>query len=532
MRTRFFLFIFCVVVAASCRKSGIQLQKTSDEPLSIESRFLTSHRSLNTDENAIVEFVGRINAKAPFIEATVNKIGYPRWDKMIKSKSHAKSITIRLTSTSQKHNNVISESGEHVYYIPFVRDSQNYVNAAMVIKTSPTDTSINYMCDWQYARQENNVNKLNDKAEYFAVFFMNFDRVVFGHKQFVITDPNIFKSDGHRALAIRFNDENINVDPNYMAPVEYCVPLSIAYQNCPFFELIGHCFGLGGICDNCARCISYHIYTYCWEEWEFDGSSGGPSGPGGDGSGGGGTGGGGGSVPPDPCGGVIGGDSYVPKMTEPKRQTNPGVRTDVLPCGGGPGWVPEEDIPGLSVWTFSGDDGSAFIDNDPNTEVDLQFDPSDNIATQYPQLYQLVKNLKDFVKSSPDVMASLQHWSGFSKQQILDKLTFGQGPTVKVMDLPNGIFSQYRKDQAVNVLSISRSLAQGLEGAVLPATKRGTAFLVAVAILHEFVHYGTGQHHISEGAYDFGWGFERTAFDVIVNQNNANEVSIRFKKLP
>jgi hypothetical protein len=34
--------------------------------------------------------------------------------------------------------------------VPFARDSQNYVNAAMVIKASTTDTSFEYRCDWQY----------------------------------------------------------------------------------------------------------------------------------------------------------------------------------------------------------------------------------------------------------------------------------------------------------------------------------------------------------------------------------------------
>ena len=187
--------------------------------------------------------------------------------------------------------------------------------------------------------------------------------------------------------------------------------------------------------------------------------------------------------------------------------------------------------PALFNWTYSGDDGSAFTDPDPSLEPDLQFDPADGYETLYPNFTNVVKNLKTFVKNSPEVMSALQKWSGFTKQQILDKLTFGKGPTVKVVEGLDS-YSSYNRATNESVLKMSASWVRGLEAAVLPATKRGTAFIIAVSILHEFVHYGTGRNNISEGQYDFGWGFERSAFHVIVNDLNANEVSLRFKKLP
>jgi hypothetical protein len=191
---------------------------------------------------------------------------------------------------------------------------------------------------------------------------------------------------------------------------------------------------------------------------------------------------------------------------------------------------PTDPLP-ASSWTYEGDDGSTYTDNNPNTEPDLQVDPDDHIDTRYPNLYQLIKNLKSFVKSSPEVMASLQYWSHLSKQQILDNLTFGKGPTVKVVE---GIdaYSSYNRVTGENILKLNASWVRGLEAAVLPATKQGTAFLLAVSLLHELVHYGTGRNNISEGEYDFGWGFERSAFHVIVTDLNANEVSLKFKKLP
>jgi hypothetical protein len=54
--------------------------------------------------------------------------------------------------------------------------------------------------------------------------------------------------------------------------------------------------------------------------------------------------------------------------------------------------------------------------------------------------------------------------------------------------------------------------------------------MLSVTILHEYVHFATARNNISEGQYDFGNGFERDAFNVIVDDDNAGTVVIKFSK--
>jgi hypothetical protein len=199
--------------------------------------------------------------------------------------------------------------------------------------------------------------------------------------------------------------------------------------------------------------------------------------------------------------------------------------------GGGGNYIPsyyDFAVPPFT-WTFPGNDGTTFTDPDPLKEPDFQFDPADNYETTYPRFTYMVKNLKTFVKNNPKVLNALQAYSGFNKQQILDHLTFGQGPTIKVEEM-TGRFGFYNKNNSSNTLHIRASYVRGLEQAFLQSTQEATAFLLAVTILHEYVHLGTSQNNISEGVYDFGNGFERDAFNVIADDDNAGTVVIKFSE--
>jgi Metallopeptidase toxin 3 len=199
--------------------------------------------------------------------------------------------------------------------------------------------------------------------------------------------------------------------------------------------------------------------------------------------------------------------------------------------GGGGNYTPSYNdyaVPPFT-WTFTGDDGTSFNDPDPLNEPDFQFDPADNYETTYPRFTDMVKNLKTFVKNNPKVLSALQTYSGFSKQQILNHLTFGQGPTIKVEEM-TGRFGFYNKNNGNKTLHIRASYVRGLEQAYLQSTQEATAFLLAVTILHEYVHLGTTQNNISEGVYDFGYGFERDAFNVIIDDDNAGTVVLKFSQ--
>lgn len=268
-----------------------------------------------------------------------------------------------------------------------------------------------------------------------------------------------------------------------------------------------------GDADPC-DCIGNNEYFSHWECYTTYIDTGGGGDGNGNGDGGGGTGGGGTGGDTDPCG------------------QNAWFKQNPCPQNPPDDDVPSDDDLGLPpfIWTFTGDDGTTFTDADPLKQPEFRFDEADNYETLYPRFTNMVKNLKTFVKENPKVMTALQKWSGFSKQQIIDKLTFGKGLTIKIENIENGSFGTYDGKKQPLVLKVRKSYVLGLEQSHLESTQQATAFLLAVTILHEFVHYGTTHNGISEGVYDFGFGFEWDAFNVFVNEKTAGKVYIEFKK--
>jgi uncharacterized membrane protein YgcG len=502
------LLVMTAVLYFSCRKAD-QFQSSLAETtvLQVENRFFHEHSNSDSTVTALMEYFERKNEGEHFVAKTVERIGYPYWDKALSLQRAAQTNAVGTNSTGAKKTGTVTTPSSTTVYVPFVRDDENQVNAALMFTVTPTDTSFLYVCDWQYKDKEHGMVSMAGTAENHAVFFMMLDKRTLGHKTFTITDKKLFSKPGSKESVKRVS---------FDLPVQNATRVSYYAVLCYPISVCGSpgsadCSGLDG-CDYARGCSGGNMCypaEHCDAVWlGTSGGSGSSSG-----SSNGGSSGGGGSN------GGSNNNSMPPDCSDPANKHSGDCEE---------GWEPAE---APFIWEYTGDDGSSFIDSDPAKEVDLQFDPNDQINTLYPNLYQLVKNLKSFVKSSPEVMAALIYWSGFSKQQILEKLTFGTGPVVKVVDGLDA-YSSYNKTTGENVLKISGSWVRGLEAAVLPGTKRGTAFVVAVAILHEFVHFGTGQHNVDEGKFDFGWGFERTAFKVIVDAKNANEVSIQFKKLP
>ncbi len=188
-----------------------------------------------------------------------------------------------------------------------------------------------------------------------------------------------------------------------------------------------------------------------------------------------------------------------------------------------------DEAPPPFTWVFNGDDGTSFTDPNELEEPDFVLKPADNYEQLYPRFTEMLKNLKTFVKENPKVLSALQRWSGFSKQEILNHLTYGQGPTIKVEEM-SGRYAWYKKEPGSNILRVRASYVRGLEIANLDKTKEGTAFLLATSILHEYIHLGTNHNNISEGKFDFGLGFELESFNIIVEDNNANEIVIKYSQ--
>lgn len=334
LQKTFILYLVLVALNLSCRKLDVV---SSSKTIPTEEKFFDAHRSSAKEEAAIVNFLKRTNEKSPFVKLTAQKIGFPIWDKLIMR--NVKTTRVMSEGGSGQIQSMANTGSCDIYYIPFVRDSQNHVNAAMIIKAFPTDTTIGYLCDWQY---KNLLTRPSDSlnVKKFALFFMRFDYSIFTHKRFIVKDRAIFPTKGHASanevrLELKTDDQKkVKVNSLYTT----CQDYSVQYISCPYIRDYGACYGQGGTCDRCDRCPSVTLYfTECWDEWVDDDMGGGSSGDGGTG---------GGAVPPsDPCSG----DGNPPSGPDAIKHINQSQeKVGALsppppppPCD--PGWEPEPE---------------------------------------------------------------------------------------------------------------------------------------------------------------------------------------------
>jgi hypothetical protein len=376
----------------SCRKVDFKNGTLSDSNrpiLSIESKFFTSYRSTDPVEKIIVDFIGRQNSKTHFVEKVVNQIGFPRWNKMMKQGNLFNSVS-KVTVSSVGDNG--SSKTPDVYYIPFVRDSQNFVNASLVVKISPTDTTMNYLCDWQYTNKVHGSPSVDTTAESYALFFMLLDHHTLGNTQYDLIDTSLFPKAishfGKKTFGF-VNKSNPSATGNIARSLadDLCVDIYVCgapdwcadHGGCDYLNCIaypgtpGYCYLVGSICGSDADATI------------SDGGS--PSGiSGGNSSSGGGGSGGSSSTPPSPCDNLVNQPVQYPASAQNPVSSQNKTTSSAQPCNSSPGWTPitgpvlinsapqlvaDEQEPGAS-------------DNDPNNIWwnDNSYDPNTNYPKQ------------------------------------------------------------------------------------------------------------------------------------------------------
>ena len=145
---------------------------------------------------------------------------------------------------------------------------------------------------------------------------------------------------------------------------------------------------------------------------------------------------------------------------------------------------------------------------------------------KYPKFTTLLKDLKGFVKTDTKVLDALKKWSGFSEAEILSKVEFGQGPKIIVKEL-TGKYGYFNKAENPNIINIDAGWVRGLESANLLSTRQATGFLLAVTILHEFVHQARASKGLDRNL-EYGVKFENSAFGLVIESTNAGSYSYRF----
>jgi hypothetical protein len=294
-------------VINACRKTDNQAtaKKINGE------KFFNSRKSSNPLVQSVTGFIKRQNEKYNFVEKTVNQIGYPYLDK-----------AVIMTAPSGSHRG--ASDSTNIIYVPFVRDTQNFVNASLIISITPTDTSFMYLCDWQYSSFGYDTTSTGWNAMNVFHVFTRLDNVVFNRTKFRITDENLLTQqvrDSLSGMGLSFDSTSITymlTEPavaygrsNLWTLVTWCDDYDICMRDGEYLWARSNASQTSSL--TCASGTLLTV-TVCTDTWEYIPGSGGGTGPGG---GNGGT----GAPPPPPCG-----------------PGNPLRSNTATPCG--PGWVP------------------------------------------------------------------------------------------------------------------------------------------------------------------------------------------------
>jgi len=130
---------------------------------------------------ALNSFLKRKNAKNPFVELTIERVGYPYCDKAQFRKAPA--LTGRGTTDSVLYT-----------YIPFVLETETVVDATLIVRTYDGDTATKWVCDWQYYNLAHGSVLTSGTAEEMSAFFIQLQYTTFGDTLFTITDSTLFGS--------------------------------------------------------------------------------------------------------------------------------------------------------------------------------------------------------------------------------------------------------------------------------------------------------------------------------------------------
>lgn len=177
-----FLTLVLILVYSSCRKNDQRIELIRDSVSGVEEKFFNSNRSSDKKEKVVVDFLKRHNKIKNFVDQTVNQVGFPHWNKSVLIPWHKRGI---------HKSEIVTDT---IIIIPFVRESEHFVNASLSLEFTGSDTTASWICDWQYSlRPKSNGAVSDNSAEKFALFMIMMDANVFDHKDYVLSDSLLFQ---------------------------------------------------------------------------------------------------------------------------------------------------------------------------------------------------------------------------------------------------------------------------------------------------------------------------------------------------
>lgn len=182
------VFPLILLLITSCKKQDIASDrlKPGDD---FYSRFFGAHPATDYYGGIVVNFMKREWARGKLDAATLQKLGWPHWEKIIFHSN--KNLAGRTTA----------DSSYTVAYIPIIQNGANTVNAQLAVKMTGSDTLCEFVSASQYDEfgfLPNDTTELNGLKVF--TLFARHEQNVFGRTKFRLLDNRILL--GQTALQI------------------------------------------------------------------------------------------------------------------------------------------------------------------------------------------------------------------------------------------------------------------------------------------------------------------------------------------
>ncbi|WP_158286325.1 hypothetical protein [Flavobacterium circumlabens] len=173
----------------------------------------------------------------------------------------------------------------------------------------------------------------------------------------------------------------------------------------------------------------------------------------------------------------------------------------------------------------TGDSNSSSSSATSTTSADINPKEAFEYQKKYPRTMQVLRQIRGYAKSNPDILKALSEFSGYSTMEILDKLQYSNSSVLmEIRELQS--LNKYNPEGLNNgsaAFYLSIENAEFLETLKTNAEIQAYSFFVAVTILHEFVHVGRINNKMPEPR-EMGWGWEERAYGKKVNGDSYKEV--------
>ncbi len=239
------LIVITIIITSSCKKTGDSFEFTNQQKI---TKFLSVRDNHSQLIKRIAKSIEDDNRNKNYLEAIIDKLGNPIWDKIITNK---KSNTTALQRTNQEDEIVI---------VPVAEISSQEVTGFFVSKVTDTTVITNFFSEFNYSSFGFNLPSTIINAEDIALVSMYLENLLFNNSKYIIHDERLFN----------------NGDSTITSPTEIDI-LSSPTDPINLATIVvehHHCTGTGecsdGVCDECDLCVSYsyfYISNNTWDTW-------------------------------------------------------------------------------------------------------------------------------------------------------------------------------------------------------------------------------------------------------------------------